>query len=192
MRKIKIYSTVGASGTIETDVRTLGELKPRYIDESIPVATPYSSAPLKIKYIGTDTINDLATIESTQILVNLRVLDGGYLYKDTFTGDEVHVSYTRSKDTNNTDKVNYKYNVKSNIITNGIFDIENSEGAIVPTTIKSNILFNINISNIQLKVKDFLFDDTVTPHVYKPMGTISTMINRAKIQFKTKYKKYVE
>lgn len=28
MRKIKIYSTVGASGTIETDVRTLGELKP--------------------------------------------------------------------------------------------------------------------------------------------------------------------
>lgn len=155
---------------------SLGELKPRYIDESIPVATPYSSAPLKIKYIGTDTINDLATIESTQILVNLRVLDGGYLYKDTFTGDEVHVSYTRSKDTNNTDKVNYKYNVKSNIITNGIFDIENSEGAIVPTTIKSNILFNINISNIQLKVKDFLFDDTVTPHVYKPMGTISNIV----------------
>lgn len=28
MRKIKIYSTVGVSGTIETDVRTLGELKP--------------------------------------------------------------------------------------------------------------------------------------------------------------------
>ena len=26
----------------------------------------------------------------------------------------------------------------------------------------------------------------------KPMGTISTMINRAKKQFKTKYKKYVE
>jgi len=28
MRKIKIYSTVGVSGTIETDVRTLAELKP--------------------------------------------------------------------------------------------------------------------------------------------------------------------
>ena len=28
MRKVKIYSTVGASGTIDTDVRTLGELKP--------------------------------------------------------------------------------------------------------------------------------------------------------------------
>ena len=28
MRKIKIYSTVGVSGTIETDVRTLVELKP--------------------------------------------------------------------------------------------------------------------------------------------------------------------
>lgn len=28
MRKVKIYSTVGASGTIETNVRTLGELKP--------------------------------------------------------------------------------------------------------------------------------------------------------------------
>lgn len=28
MRKIKIYSTVGVSGTVETDVRTLAELKP--------------------------------------------------------------------------------------------------------------------------------------------------------------------
>jgi len=28
MRKIKIYSTVGASGSIDTNVRTLGELKP--------------------------------------------------------------------------------------------------------------------------------------------------------------------
>ena len=28
MRKVKVYSTVGTSGTIETNVRTLGELKP--------------------------------------------------------------------------------------------------------------------------------------------------------------------
>jgi len=28
MRKVKIYSTVGTSGTIDTNVRTLGELKP--------------------------------------------------------------------------------------------------------------------------------------------------------------------
>lgn len=28
MRKVKIYSTVGTSGTVETNVRTLGELKP--------------------------------------------------------------------------------------------------------------------------------------------------------------------
>lgn len=35
MRKIKLYSSLGVSGTIETNVRTLGELKPLLRDREI-------------------------------------------------------------------------------------------------------------------------------------------------------------